>query len=129
MIIDLNNERLKRETKKTLENIGIKHEDIVQYPDEDYDARLLEILQSSKNKLNIIENVFNDFFINIIEEENSLLFVIFLIERMQNIIKAVEGSGEDSVNQKGTKAILDYLGSLKVRVFNAHIVTQVGQGK
>lgn len=129
MIIDLNDERLKRETKKALENIGIKHEDIVQYPDEDYDARLLEILQSSKNKLNIIENVFNDFFINIIEEENSLLFVIFLIERMQNIIKAVEGSGEDSVNQKGTKAILDYLGSLKVRVFNAHIVTQVGQGK
>lgn len=124
MIINLHDERIKRETKKALKDIGIDKDNIIQYSEEDYMEKLLDLLRGSINKLSIIESLFNDFFINTIEEKNSLLFVIFLIEKLEKIIVAVERNRKEPMNEDELKIILEYLHSLRSRVFNAYIMSQ-----
>ncbi|MBZ2175986.1 hypothetical protein K8M07_12125 [Schnuerera sp. xch1] len=115
MIINLQNERIKRKTQKTFNKIGL-HSD-----GRDYKEKLIKILQSSKNKLNIIENLYNDFSKNVIEEENSLLFLTFLIQNLQKIITAIESSREDPIDEDELEIIMKYLNKLKIRMLNTYI--------
>lgn len=121
MVIDLQAERMKRETKEVLDKIGVNNEDIIRYGEENYKEKLLEVLQGSKNKLNIIENLYYDFFKNTIEEENTLLFLTFLIKNLQKIIVTIENNREDPVDKDELTDVMDYLSRLRIRIFNTYV--------